>query len=43
MRREIRDFYEKLDKEGVTDMEFRPTYDELAQYPYVEQVIDTAP
>ncbi|GAQ88956.1 cytochrome p450 [Klebsormidium nitens] len=39
MCREIREFYEKLEKEGVADSEFRPTYDELAQFPYVEQVV----
>ncbi|GAQ88955.1 Cytochrome P450 [Klebsormidium nitens] len=39
MRREIRAFYEKLEKEGVKDTAFRPTYDELAQFPYVEQVV----
>lgn len=35
--REIDAFYSKLEKDGLKDAA-RPTYDELAQFPYVEQV-----
>jgi hypothetical protein len=38
MYREIRVFFEKLEKEVAADEESRPSYDELGQFPYVEQV-----
>lgn len=35
---EVRAFYDKLDEAGADNVEKRPSYDELVQFPFVEQV-----